>query len=531
MEVTSKNREVFKTIILSNEEWLMDRILAYAEELDFTKYTSTLKEAWRVSIEGLSKSLVELMNEYDEIPELNPDDNYSNDPASVFGLLEAQKHRSRGVNLSMFLGLFKYYRQTYHDLITREQNQLENIEFFRLYLDRFFDRTEISYCTEWAGLNSEKQILELSKMNLGMTNEKNKYLTIFDSFGSPVVVLDNNGNVENFNLMADEIFKGKNLPGAEYYKEHKVEERFHWLTSEIDELLKSKKSMMSFQKVYEPKNLIFDIKLLKLNDVSNKFVGYTVLMNDITQIKKAQEDVRIANEKWMEQEKILIQQSKLAAMGEMIGSIAHQWRQPLNVLNVNIENLEFDYEDGLVNKEFIDKFIENQTKTLHYMSQTIDDFRNFFKIDKKKSIFSIKKAIEESLSIQESQLKNAGVLLSIYGDDFSINGFESEFKQVIMNLIANSKDAIKDKKIENGMIKITLEKNCIMFEDNAGGIDKKIIERVFEPYYTTKEQGQGMGMGLYVSKMIIEDNMGATISAKNIDNGVRFTISWDKDGI
>lgn len=517
-------KENFKSLLLNNEEWLMDKILAYAEEYDYTKYTSTLKEAWRVSIEGLTTSFIKLLDVSSDIPELSPDDDYSKDPASQFGMIEAQKHRSRGVNFSMFLSLFKYYRQSYHDLLKTEEKLFDDIEFFRQYTDRFFDRLEISYCTEWAGLKSEKQILELSQMNLGMTNEKNKYLTIYDSFASPVVILDKDGKVENFNLKALEVFQGKTVPGAHYYKEHKISEEFYWLSNEINDILNSDSVDINFEKLYEPKGLTFDVRLSKLHDVSKKFVGYTVLMTDITSIKKAQSDLALANKKQLEQEKILIQQVKLAAMGEMIGSIAHQWRQPLNALNVNIENLEFDFEEGLIDKEFIDKFISSQTKTLHYMSQTIDDFRNFFKIDKKKTIFSVKEAIKNSISIQEVQLKNSDISIDILGEDFEVDGYESEFQQVIMNLISNSKDVLKEKQKSDAKITISLKDKSVIFEDNGAGISDEILQRIFEPYFTTKEQGSGMGMGLYVSKMIIEDNMGGAITAKNTTDGVAFTI-------
>jgi len=205
-------------------------------------------------------------------------------------------------------------------------------------------------------------------------------------------------------------------------------------------------------------------------------------------------------------------------MGEMIGSIAHQWRQPLNTLNVNIENLEFDYEDKLIDKEFLDKFILEQTKILHYMSKTIDDFRNFFRIDKQKTDFSVKKAIENSINIQLPELKKYDISLDIHGDDFIINGFENEFLQVIMNLISNAKDAIVHNNQNNGKIDISLQKNQVIIKDNAGGIPLDIIDRIFEPYYTTKEQGKGTGMGLYMSKMIIENNMDGKISVSNSKN-------------
>ncbi|MDB2405669.1 HAMP domain-containing histidine kinase [Arcobacteraceae bacterium] len=524
MESSKEEIKFFKSLLVDNEDWLMNSILHYAEKYDFTRYTSTLKEAWRVSIVGLTRSLIALMEQYNEPPEFHPEEDYSKDPASAFGLLEAKRHRSRGVNMGMFLSLFKYYRQTYHDLLKKESAKFNNIEFFSYYIDRFFDRTEIAYCTQWAGLSSEKQILELSRTNLTMTNEKNKYLTIFDSFGSPVAVIDKEGYIENFNFSAEQIFKGNIVPGSKYYEEKKEKEKFEWLFNEIDQLIKSDKKEISFEKIYEPCNLIFNIKIARLHDVSNKFVGYTILMNDITQIKNTQEQLLEAKEKQLEQERLLIQQSKLASMGEMIGSIAHQWRQPLNELNINIENIEFDYDDGLLNNTYLENFVKKQTDLLQYMSKTIDDFRNFFSISKEKNNFSVKEVVKNSINVVKEQIEHYGIEILHQGEDFIINGYESEFEQVILNFISNAKDAILLTDQKKGKIVISLKDHTVSISDNGGGISDDIKERIFEPYYTTKEQGKGIGMGLYISKMIIEDNMGGIIKVTNINDGACFTI-------
>ncbi len=151
-----------------------------------------------------------------------------------------------------------------------------------------------------------------------------------------------------------------------------------------------------------------------------------------------------------EKDRILHQQNKLASMGEIIGNIAHQWRQPLNALGINIQNLEDDYEDGLVNKGFLENFIDKNMKIIRYMSNTIDDFRNFFKIDKAKSNFSIKNIIQQAIDIQSAILKNSGIKVVLDGEDFILNGYESEFKQVILNLLNNAKDAILENEIQNG---------------------------------------------------------------------------------
>jgi C4-dicarboxylate-specific signal transduction histidine kinase len=236
--------------------------------------------------------------------------------------------------------------------------------------------------------------------------------------------------------------------------------------------------------------------------------------------KKVQTEIEVRRER----EKALIQQSKLASMGEMIGAIAHQWRQPLNELSIRIQKLRYQYQNDKINEQFIQEFIEKNTKTIDFMSKTIDNFRNFFRIDKNKTTFHVKNAIEDVLNILDAQLKNNYISLNFEGNDFSIDGFKTEFEQVIMNVISNSKDAFLSNKIEKPVIDIRLEEHKIYIQDNAGGIPENILDRVFEPYFTTKQQGDGTGIGLYMSKMIIDENMNGKIYLQNKNNGILITI-------
>ena len=239
-------------------------------------------------------------------------------------------------------------------------------------------------------------------------------------------------------------------------------------------------------------------------------------------------EVKKQTQESLNKDKIVQEQAKLAAMGEMVGAIAHQWRQPLNSLNINIQNLDDDYEENLINEIFLKDFISKQTQTITFMSKTIDDFRNFFRVDKLKKEFSVKDAITQTLNIQNAQLKNSNISFSIKGKDFKIYSLESEFHQTILNLISNAKDAIILNSIEHGKITIIIGSNTISVVDNAGGIEQKIADRIFEPYFTTKEQGKGTGMGLYLSKMIIERNIGGTLNFSNSENGSKFTITLDE---
>lgn len=237
--------------------------------------------------------------------------------------------------------------------------------------------------------------------------------------------------------------------------------------------------------------------------------------------------------KTKEVEAQLTQHAKLVAMGEMMGSIAHQWRQPLNELNINIEMLEEFYESGAIDEEFISKFVSKNTDILRFLSNTITDFSDFFRINKQRFKFSIKERIENTLAIVGVQLKNHNISFEIIGNDIDVTGLASEFQQVVLNLINNAKDAIVNSKNFKGKITITLSTKdgyaVVEVRDNGGGMPQKVLDRIYEPYFTTKEQGKGMGMGLYISKMIIEENMGGRLSARNEDNGAVFIIELGLD--
>ncbi|OUR73143.1 hypothetical protein A9Q76_02695 [Arcobacter sp. 31_11_sub10_T18] len=242
-----------------------------------------------------------------------------------------------------------------------------------------------------------------------------------------------------------------------------------------------------------------------------------------------EDKIKLAIAENRKKDELLSHQSKLAAMGEMMGNIAHQWRQPLNALAGNIQMIDMDYEDELINEEYAQKFIADNMVLINFMSKTIDDFRSFFNTDKLKKNFKIISCIEKPMNILKPQLKEFDIDFQLSGVDFSLYAKESELQQVILNIINNARDALVQNKIPNAHIHITSSVldnvGIIIIEDNAGGIPSGVIERVFEPYYTTKEQGKGTGIGLYMSKTIIADNMQGKLSVSNTKDGARFEIN------
>ena len=209
----------FRAFILQSEEWLMDQILFYAKRQDYSRYTSTLKEAWRLSISGLSNALLSSITEDSRNLELYPDEDYTIDPAASFGVLEAKRHRARGINLSMFLGLMKYYRQSYLDLINNTESPGPYKAACKLRVERFFDRIELGFCSEWCTQTENSKLEELQNKNREIINEKNRYLTIFETIHAPVVLINDKNRVENYNQAWAELFEESSVPGSKYYNE------------------------------------------------------------------------------------------------------------------------------------------------------------------------------------------------------------------------------------------------------------------------------------------------------------------------
>lgn len=231
-----------------------------------------------------------------------------------------------------------------------------------------------------------------------------------------------------------------------------------------------------------------------------------------------------------EQERLLIEKSKFIALGEMISNIAHQWRQPLSELSAIIMNIKFRYILGKLDEEMMSEKSKDAEKLLDYMSNTIDDFRNFFKPDKEKKDFDIKESLEDILRIIGKTIKNRHIQLQLdIKDVIRIYGYENEFKQVILNILTNAKDILVETKRRNPYIKISMKKEKnryrICIDDNGGGVQIKPIEKIFEPYVSTKGDANGTGIGLYMSKIIIEKNMNGRLSVRNTKFGTKFTIT------
>ena len=259
-------------------------------------------------------------------------------------------------------------------------------------------------------------------------------------------------------------------------------------------------------------------------DEKGKVLEFISIKQDITKEKIIQQELE-------KNEKLIMQQSKMAAMGEMLENIAHQWRQPLSTISTISSGMIVKKEMGMVMNnekeiEYLNKIIDTTT----FLSKTIDDFRNFFKKDKQKKEFKIEKAFLNSLNIVNSKFKSLGINIIMNIDDIYINSYETEIMQVFINILNNAKDALIQNKINNKFIFVDIFKEenniIVLIKDNANGIPSKYINKVFEPYFTTKHKSQGTGIGLYMSNEIITKHLGGLLKVNNenfVYNGIEYT--------
>lgn len=226
------------------------------------------------------------------------------------------------------------------------------------------------------------------------------------------------------------------------------------------------------------------------------------------------------------QRKLLIDQSKLATMGEMIDSIAHQWIQPLTTINLVGLSIDFQIENDM-NIDEMKGLTKELFKQVEHLVETLQEFRGFFRPNKRRENFSINRVIDTVLVLVNDELMKNKIIVEVSGDDTDGYGFANELKHVILNLITNAKDQFEEDKRDK-LIKIEIKKQdknlIITVLDNAGGIPKDVLPKIFEANFTTKADNGGTGIGLYLSKIIIEDSINGKIYAKNEKDGAKFII-------
>ena len=279
-------------------------------------------------------------------------------------------------------------------------------------------------------------------------------------------------------------------------------------------VMTNKKPKLNYTETISSKNN--DIRILNtskvpLIDKNENVIGVLGVIQDITEQINNQNQINL-------QEQLLIQQSKLASMGEMIANIAHQWRQPLSIISTSATGIKIQKEMGILDDDSEIKSLDCINENAQYLSNTIEDFRDFFKKSKIKNLVNLNTLLEKTLKLIITRLKNKKITIINNCTDIEFETYEREMIQVFMNIINNSIDAFENKDYEKFIFFETKKfenKIVINIKDNAGGIDENILDKIFEPYFTTKESKQGTGIGLYMCNEIVVKHFNGEISVAN----------------
>ncbi len=446
------------------------------------------------------------------------------------------------------------------------------LSIFNKSLDNIAKLDKQKIASAWLSVNVEKQIdynrllqvvsvalliimtliffyVKQRKLKIQIENEKDKFENIFNNARDGITILTNgiftDCNIAIINLLA---FKEKkellNLTPSQLSPKYQPDGRLSLEKSVEMMQLAIKNGYNNFQWVHkkaDESEFWCDIMLTDISLRQDEQIIHVVwrdiskqkeLENEILQInthleQKVQEEV----EKNEQQQLLMLHQNRLAQMGEMISMIAHQWRQPLNTLAVLNQTIVLKYKRGKLDDTLVDTFNESSKKQINQMSNTIDDFRDFFKPEKEKNEFYINDVVWHVLDILKPvfALKNIHITFEEQSR-FNIIGYPNELGQAMLNIISNAKDALLEKTIKEKKINISLKKIdneiVLLISDNAGGVPDTIIDQIFNPYFSTKLEKNGTGLGLYMTKMIVEEHMGAVLSVANDENGAVFKICF-----
>lgn len=523
-------------LVAEHEDWLMESILRYAIEFGYSAYTSTLAEPWRLSICGLSKQLLEVLGQSQDNLELNPDEDYSRDSIAAFGILEATRHRQRGISIAMFMGLFKYYRQSYLDLLERSDLSPEEKSWSSTYIHRFFDRIELGLCSEWVSGSDAARVAELQAANREMTNEKNKYLTLFESLSQPVILLNADGVLDRMNQAAAEWLLvtdnryysiapdidaiNRSLQGKHYG------ELFPWLQGVPEALNHERQVIVEHRALVKAgKQLEIDVLCSAMCDISRKFSGFILVFSDhtreynlITELQDIQTKLEVSNRR----------------LEQFAYSASHDLREPLRMVSSYMDLLAQRYKGKL--DANADTYIGYARDGAFRMQAMIDSLLNLSKIHA--SCEPLKAVCLEHLvktviiSLQERiREKGADIVVDSLPEVWAD---ETQMMMLLQNLIGN---ALKFQKDSAPRISIFSRQDdgkwVIGVEDNGIGIDAHGREYIFQAFRRlhTREEYEGMGLGLAICQAIIERHQGRIWLEPAAEQGTVFYFSLPKNSL
>ncbi|MDR3373570.1 MAG: ATP-binding protein [Ancalomicrobiaceae bacterium] len=502
-------------VVAANEATLTARIIEYAKARGYTPFTSTLEQAWRASIRGLSAPLLAALSEGRSLTPVSAEAEYGRDPIAFYGIEAARRHRTRGITLGLFLGLMKSYRHSYLDLVRSSARDAEEGAAWSEVIDNFFDRMEIGFCDEWANRSSDEETEQLRSQNRQITNEKNRYLTIFESLNDPVFLVGETGDVVNMNHAAAALFALTQAPGVGYYGGEHID-----LTA-----------LLGFEVAIAPDTIRereldtrlgrrwFDIRTQRMLDVSEKYLGTVVILVDVTEYRKAKEDAEAANR----------------AKSTFLAAMSHEIRTPIHGI-LGLADLLGRNPPDAESKRWIDAI----GRSGELLSSIVSDILDYSKIeagviDVEEIEFSVSGLIYDVVNVlrplaERKPALNLALKLPVLP---TLLGDAGKLKQILINLVGNG-----IKFTERGSVTLSVEitdetaEHMMMrfvVADTGIGIAPERRRAIFEPFTQsdasiTRQYG-GTGLGLAICRELAGLLEGSIELDSRLGEGSRFIVT------
>ncbi len=497
-----KDARLFQDLLDDSYEWLTSRVIALAIARGYTSQTSTLRKAWETSIRGLSEAMIALMDAGKIEDGVGLQTASSEDPSVLFGIEEARRHRERGVDLGTFLGLTKTYRQVFVELADHAGLPAREASGFCRMVANFFDRMEIALCSDWIAEPTPLVGDQMRQQNRNLTNEKNKYLTIFESLQDPVFLVDREGLIDNMNYAASRLFTPDAMPGDSYYGE--IGDRRLLLNLIPEECLKDGGCDHDRQLETNAGLRWFSIKTQPMLDVSEKFVGTVVIFSDVTELYLAKERAEAA----------------ARARSDFLATMSHEIRTPIHGIVGTVELLRLS---KLSSRE--QAYVEAIAYSSDVLTSMVSDVLDFSRVeagslDIERVAFSVGDLLDEVAGlIRPFVRRKPDLQLVIERPNLPLlTGDAGKLRQILLNLVGN---AVKF--TERGVIQLAIERRDegvdrgifrFTVSDTGVGIPEDKLEDIFRPFIQSdnavSRRFGGTGLGLAICQRLA-NHLGGTV--------------------
>jgi signal transduction histidine kinase/DNA-binding response OmpR family regulator len=480
----------FRTLLETHETWLSERVLTAALRHGFGIDTSSLEQSWRAAICGFSAPMNAMLAAGQWPPEVARCGPAGGDPLLEFTMLEARRHKERGVPLDQYMGLTKHYRRAYLDLIAERMAPGPEAVRARDFVDRFFDNAEIGICVEWEMQSQSDALRQAAAMNRQLTNEKNRYLTIFESLNEPVLIVDGDGRVINYNLAASLLFDDRAIAGQGYYADPAARTAQQQIVALIGDAADDDPIERELVTRRGPR--MFRVRTQAMLDYSARFAGRVIILTDITDYLGAQRAAEAADR----------------AKSAFLATMSHEIRTPINGI-LGIAQLLQDAAPGPTRDACIDALLSSGEVLLDLVNDVLD----YSKLEAgegevQPAAFSPRDLVERIARISVGEATRKGLDLVVSGTDAcpaAVRADSVKIQRILLNLISN---AVKFTTRGTVTIVVDAPPGRLVFTitDTGPGIAEADRERVFRAFYqcaaSAASDRAGTGLGLTICQRL-----------------------------